>query len=108
MPATADNLYESLMLDVWPGAGAIVDFGLDDIEHYAALQVAIRSGAVTLNDLRRVSCRGPKITALLNRKKCNPRGLVFRTSYDGLFDDEPTKPTRVLEHFDKASGVGTE
>ena len=106
MPATADNLFSSLMMDVWPGAGAIVDFGLDDDEHYAALQVAIRSGDITLNDLRRVSCNGAQITELLNRKKCNPRGLVFKTSYDGLFD-EPTKPTHA-ERFDKASGVGTE
>ena len=33
---TTRNLVESLMLDVWPRAGAIVDFGLKSQEHYEA------------------------------------------------------------------------
>lgn len=85
---TADDLVHAMVLDIWPGSGAIVDFGIDSQAHYEALHKAVRKAGVTGNDLHAVVGDGPRITALLDAKDCNPLGLKFLTSYDGLFDDE--------------------
>src|SRR5262249_52563182 len=44
---TTRNLVESIMLDVWPRSGAIVDFGLKSQEHYEALYYPIREGEIS-------------------------------------------------------------
>lgn len=76
------NCYGSLMMDVWPGAAAICDFGLDTTDHYAALQGAIRNGCLAIEDLDAILGDGPAITAAVNAAGTNPKGLTFTTAYD--------------------------
>ena len=73
------DAYDSIMLDVWPHAAAIVDFGLDSDVHFAALQAAIRKGA-TAAELDDALGDGGLITALVRRYV--PDAPHFRTSYD--------------------------
>ena len=66
---TADRLYDAAMMDIWPSMAAVVDFGIDNNEElYAVYQQKIRSGEVTLEQLRRASCDGPKLSALIGHK----------------------------------------
>ena len=66
---TADRLYDAVMMDVWPTAGALVDFGIDsNRDLYAVYQQKVRSGEVTLEALRRASGDGPKLSALIGQK----------------------------------------
>ena len=80
---TADDLFESVMMDIHPHGPAIVDFGLTDQKHFEALYYPIRKGEITQDDLRKVSGDGPAITKLVNRSRSNPhRGIKFETPYD--------------------------
>ena len=97
---TADDLVKAMTLDIWPRVSAIVDFGIDSQGHYEAFHRAVREAGVTADELHAVVGNGPKITALLNARGCNPLGLKFLTSYDDLEDDldddEPTKPNGIF------------
>jgi hypothetical protein len=76
---TADRLYDALMLDVWPSAGAMVDFGLDGAnqqEVYSAYQRKVRRGEVSLAQLRNAVGDGPALTALI--------GVTVKTAYDSI------------------------
>ena len=52
------------MLDAWPRAGAIVDFGLKSQEHYEALYYPVREGEITPEQLDAALGKGEKLTAL--------------------------------------------
>jgi hypothetical protein len=82
------NLVEAIMLDMWPRTAAIVDFGLDDQEHYEALHAPIRAGEITDEQLDDALGNGPKLTKLVNACETNRhKGIVFKTSYDEI-DEE--------------------
>lgn len=66
------------MLDCWPRPAAIVDFGLNSDEHYAALQQAVRQGA-TIQELDKALGDGPKLTALVREYGSD---VCFKTAYD--------------------------
>jgi hypothetical protein len=77
------RLYYCLILDVWPTRGAVDDFGIDSVEHYGALQYAVKHDGVTPQQLDAACCRGPSIQALISPE--NPFGSVaFRTLWDDL------------------------
>ena len=81
----ADEVFDAMMMDIWPGSAAVVDFGLDDQRHYEALYYPILSGEITKLQLRKVAGKGPAITALVNRSRSNPhKGIKFVTSYDNM------------------------
>jgi len=82
-----ENLYHSLMLDVWPGPAAIVDFGINSNSHLGALQHAVKHDDVTAEQLDSALGNGPKLTALIT--KTNPYyGVTFKTSWDYLADED--------------------
>jgi hypothetical protein len=60
----AQHLYDCLLMDAWPRAAAVVDWGIDSPDHLGALQDAIRGGA-TAADLDAVCGDGPGITAMV-------------------------------------------
>jgi hypothetical protein len=79
------NLIDSLMLDIWPRSAAIVDFGLDSVAHYSALQRPIRAGEITADQLQDALGDGKKLTALANSAPSNAdltAPVVFSTSWD--------------------------
>jgi hypothetical protein len=85
----AANLIESILLDCWPRPAAVVDFGLDTQTHYEALYYPIRAGELSAEALDAALGDGPALTALVNAAPSNPhRGIVFRTAYDGLEDED--------------------
>ena len=91
---TADDLFDSVMKDMWPGMGAMVDFGLDGFgaagradaqKRYEALYYPIRAEEITMQQLRQVVGDGAAITKLVNRCPSNPhKGIKFITVYDGM------------------------
>ena len=82
---TTKNLIEAIWLDVWPRAGAVVDFGLSSQEHYEAIYYGVREGEITPEALDAALGKGDKLTALARSAASNPhRDIVFSTSWDGL------------------------
>lgn len=80
------TVFDALMLDVWPDSpAAVADFGLGSQKHYAALQHAVMSGAVTAERLDALLGDGPALTEAVNADAGNPHpGIAFRTPYDGM------------------------
>lgn len=84
----AQHLYDSIMLDEWPRASAIVDFGIDSQQHYEALYDPIRSGELTLEKLNEILGDGQKITDAVEACKSNRhKGIKFVTPWDELKDE---------------------
>ena len=85
----ATHLHESLLLDAWPRAAAVADWGINSADHLGALEAAVRSGA-SAADLDAVCGDGPGIMALV--KKWAPDSVyasaTFRTVYDMMRGDE--------------------
>jgi hypothetical protein len=78
-----ENVFLSLILDVWPNMAGIVDFGLQSDRHYGALQYAVRNDGVTREELDRVVGDGEAITTLI--RPGNPYwGVTFQTAWDDL------------------------
>ena len=78
------------MLRAWPSRGAEVDFGLATPDHYGALQHAVISDGVTIDQLDAALGSGERLQALVS--KTNPyRFVCFRTDWDELTDlgEEP-------------------
>lgn len=87
-PVTQD-CYESLMMDEWPRAAAICDFGIDSQKHYEALYDPIRKGEIKIEDLERVLGSGPAITELVNQCPANRyKGIVFETAWDDIQEED--------------------
>jgi hypothetical protein len=85
---TTRNLIEAIWLDVWPRAGAIVDFGLNSQEHYEAIYYGVREGEITPEALDAALGKGDKLTALARSAPSNPhKDIAFRTSWDGLIPE---------------------
>jgi hypothetical protein len=78
-----ENVFWSLILDVWPNHAGVVDFGLGSDRHYAALQYAVRDDGVTAEELDLAVGDGKALTAL-NRPGNPYRGVRFETVWDGL------------------------
>jgi len=86
---TTRNLVEAIWLDVWPRAGAIVDFGLDSQLHYEALYYGVREGDITIEALDAALGKGDKLTALARSAPSNPhKDVEFHTSWDGLMPEQ--------------------
>lgn len=80
-------VFMALLLDVWPNAAGIVDFGLKTDTHYGALQFAVKVHEVSIEELEAAQGNGPALTALI--RKGNPYwGVQFRTAWDDLREDE--------------------
>jgi hypothetical protein len=88
---TVDDLVHSIMLDCWPGMGAMVDFGLDRgdrQQRYEAYYDPIRKGEIKADQLHAVVGDGPALTKLLRGCKHNIHPMVeITTVYDTLKDD---------------------
>lgn len=83
-------VYMALLLDVWPNAAGIVDFGLKTDTHYGALQFAVKVHEVSIEELDAALGNGPALTALI--RKGNPyQGVQFRTHWDAIlgYEGEP-------------------
>lgn len=82
---TALDLYESLLLDAWPGVPTTVDFGISTQAHYEALQYAVLNHDVSPEQLDDAMGSGPALTALI--RPDNPYfGVTFETPWDGIME----------------------
>ena len=80
-------LYEALKWDVWPSRATCIDFGITSPAHLGALQYAVNSDGVTVEQLDRALGSGPALQALIGPR--NPyRYVTFRTDWD----DMPEEP----------------
>ena len=79
------ELFHSLILDVWPNDLIGTLYGIESERHLGTLQYLVRSG-VTAVELDRVMGDGEAITALANALPHNPygKGVEFKTPFDGL------------------------
>ena len=85
-PVTRE-VYEALILDIWPSPAGIVDFGLESPAHLGALQHAIRYDDVTIEQLDAALGNGEALQALVS--KTNPyRNARFRTKWDEIAELE--------------------
>ena len=85
----AQDLFNSLMWDVWPRPAAQVDFGLKTQEHYEALQGPVRTGEIHAEDLDRVLGNGWAITELVRGCSSNPhKQITFVTDWDLMGEQE--------------------
>ena len=81
-PLTHD-LYNALLLDVWPTRAACIDFGILSEAHYGALQFAVNQEEVTVEQLHAALGKGAALQALISPR--NPyRDVTFRTAWDDL------------------------
>jgi hypothetical protein len=64
-----ENIFWSLILDVWPNPAGVEDFGLRSDRHYAALQYAVRNDGVTAEELDRVLGDGDAILRSPRRRR---------------------------------------
>jgi hypothetical protein len=79
----ARRLVERLLLDQWPSAAAIVDYGIDSPACLGALQYAVGMG-VSVYDLDRVIGDGQAITRLTQSVPGQPYQAWFMTVYDAF------------------------
>lgn len=83
-----ERMIQAVMLDIWPPASAICDFGLHTQQHYEAIYYPIREGEITPEQLDDALGNGPKLTALVARCGSNPhKDIVFETDYDFLTEE---------------------
>lgn len=89
---TADNLVQSIMLDVWPRMAACVDFGLDCTDTqwvYEAYYYPIRAGEITADQLHAVVGNGEALTKLLRGcKSQRHKDIEIKTIYDSGIGEE--------------------
>lgn len=79
----AEEVYRCLVLDVWPGPAAVVDFGLATDEHYGALQDAVLNHGVMPEQLDDAMGDGAALTALI-RPGSPYHGIRFSTPWDHI------------------------
>lgn len=86
------NLFNSIMLDMWPRESAVVDFGLADYEHYQALYFPIRRGEISMEALDAALGNGKAITKLVSGCPSNSHvGIVFNIVYDDMTVESEVK-----------------
>jgi hypothetical protein len=84
-PVTRD-LIESILFDSWPSNAAVIDFGLNNQEHYEALYYPIREGELIPLALDDALGDGAKLTALVRAAPSKPhKDVQFYTSWDVMF-----------------------
>jgi hypothetical protein len=88
-----EQLIAAVLLDIWPGNAAIIDFGIDSDRHLGALQFAIKFGEVTPEELDLAMGDGAKLTEIVQRGDNPYRDVTFRTSWDKL-SPEPREAAR--------------
>jgi hypothetical protein len=87
-PTTRD-LVTSVLMDVWPGHAAIVDFGIDSDKHFEALYYPIREAEILPKVLDAALGHGEKLTALTRHAASNPhKDVQFHTSWDLILGRE--------------------
>lgn len=90
--STTRDLIESIKLDSWPRAAAVVDFGLDSQQHYEALYYPIRHREIAPVVLDAAMGHGEKLTELARNAPSNPhRDISFHTSWDDLLGRDKPK-----------------
>lgn len=72
---TADSLVDALLLDIWPHAGAITDYGLNQ-QNYKAYQQAVRHGKINANQLHAIVGDGPRLSKVI--------GVPITTLWDAI------------------------
>ena len=88
-----DNVYSSLILDLWPDPAGVCDFGIVDQEHYGALQWLVKHEGVTEEEFDSVIGDGTAINSLIAKHPGNPYGHVrFHTVWDDMSFDEDADP----------------
>jgi hypothetical protein len=92
---TTRNLIEAVMLDTWPRAAAVVDFGLDSQTHYESLYYPIRNEEIPPAVLDAAMGQGEKLTELARNAPSNPhKNIMFHTSWDELLGRDRPEGTR--------------
>lgn len=79
----AQRTFDALILDMPVTPASQIDFGIDTVYHYAALQRAVRSGC-SMEELDKALGSGIRITALVNKYAPEFKNVKFHTSYDDL------------------------
>lgn len=89
MRPVTENLVKAVLMDSWPSNATVVDFGLDDQQHYEALYYPLRAGEITPQQLDVALGNGKALTALANGAESNPhKGIVFDTAWDHMPSEE--------------------
>lgn len=84
------HLYENLVLDLPISLPSQVDFGIDSVEHYAALQFGVRRGEITLEQLDAALGNGIELTKLARGVTSTPfQDIVYVTSWDAIDGRDP-------------------
>ena len=85
----ATHLHESLLMDCWPRASAVCDWGINSPDHLGALEAAVRGGA-SASDLDACCGDGPAIMAMVKRWAPGSyyAGVQFTTAYDHFPDSD--------------------
>lgn len=80
---TTRSLVMSMLMDAWPNAAAVADFGIDSQKHYEALCRPIREAEIMPHALDAAIRDGERLTALTRNAASNPYPAVtFRTPRD--------------------------
>ena len=88
-----EQLITAVLLDIWPGNAAIIDFGIDSDRHLGALQFAVKFGEVTPQELDAAMGNGAKLTEIVQRGENPYRDVVFKTSWDKLRIEQEDLPS---------------
>jgi hypothetical protein len=84
------HLIESILLDAWPDATAVADFGIDSQEHYEAIYYPVRQHQIMPETLDRAVGTGKALTMMVRQAPSNPhRDIEFHTSWDVIRSDDP-------------------
>lgn len=86
MRSVTQDIWDSMLLDVWPRMAAVVDFGLDTQEHYNAFHEVVRQRLATIEELDEALGSGPALTKLARRGR--NKSIVFKTAYDDMPTEE--------------------
>jgi hypothetical protein len=80
---TTRSLVMSMLMNSWPSAAAVADFGIDSQKHYEALCRPIQEAEIMPQALDAAIRDGEKLTALTKNAASNPYpNVTFRTSRD--------------------------
>lgn len=99
---TTRSLLLSVFYDQPLTPGAIVDYGLDSPDHYRTLAYAIQVTDIHPMEVDEMLGDGKKLTQWVTNAVGNPKGVVFKTSWDEIYGrtveepeaKEPQPPTR--------------
>ena len=82
LPMTQE-LFDACMIDVFPSQATCEDFGVDDPDHFGAIQHYCKSWQFNITALDEALGDGSALTELICSDEKNPyREVVFTTPYD--------------------------